>query len=149
MYRCSNRSRSSIHRTTETFVAPDKKDPVPHLNFAPLQNAVDRLQKSAEAFDKARMGRTTPFTGETRAALNKLLYQTERTMTDKDGLPRRNWFRHQIYAPGYYTGYGVKTLPAVREAIEQREWAEAERQIERVGGILAAFADSLAAGAAP
>ena len=50
-----------------------------------------------------------------------------------EGLPRRPWFRHQIYAPGFYTGYGVKTIPAVREAIEQKQWAEAETQIVRVG----------------
>jgi len=128
---------------TETFVAPEKKDLVPHLNFAPLQNAVDRLQKSAEAFDKARMSRSTPLDGEPRTALNKLLFQTERTMTDQDGLPRRNWFRHQIYAPGFYTGYGVKTLPGIREALEQRTWDEATTQITRVSGTLNRVADDL------
>jgi N-acetylated-alpha-linked acidic dipeptidase len=58
--------------------------------------------------------------------------QTERAMTREQGLPRRPWFKHQIYAPGFYTGYGVKTLPGVREAIEQRNWKEAEEQVRIV-----------------
>ena len=57
-------------------------------------------------------------------------------MTRDEGLPRRSWFRHHIYAPGFYTGYGVKTLPGVREAIEQRDWGEATEQIEVVAGVL-------------
>jgi N-acetylated-alpha-linked acidic dipeptidase len=64
-------------------------------------------------------------------------------MTREDGLPRRPWFRHQIYAPGFYTGYGVKTLPGVREAIEEREWAQAETQVGRVAETLEALADEI------
>ena len=61
--------------------------------------------------------------------VNRLLIRTERMMTREEGLPRRPWFKHQIYAPGFYTGYGVKTLPGVREAIEERSWDEAEEQV--------------------
>jgi N-acetylated-alpha-linked acidic dipeptidase len=61
--------------------------------------------------------------------LNQLLYQAEQQLLS-EGLPRRPWYRHTIYAPGFYTGYGVKTLPGIREAIEQRNWAEAQEQIE-------------------
>ena len=50
-------------------------------------------------------------------------------MTIDSGLPRRSWYKHLVYAPGFYTGYGVKTLPGVREAIEGRNWMEAEEQI--------------------
>ena len=57
-------------------------------------------------------------------------------MTLSAGLPNRPWFKHQIYAPGFYTGYGVKTLPAVRESIEQKQWAQAEEQIVKVGKVL-------------
>jgi N-acetylated-alpha-linked acidic dipeptidase len=57
-------------------------------------------------------------------------------LTLNDGLPNRPWFRNQIYAPGFYTGYGVKTLPAVRESIEQKEWKQADEQIVRVGKVL-------------
>ena len=62
--------------------------------------------------------------------LNKQLYKAEQTLLTKDGLPRRGWYRHAIYAPGFFTGYGVKTLPGIREAIEQRNWKEAQEQIE-------------------
>jgi len=68
--------------------------------------------------------------------VNKELISTERLMTNDDGLPRRPWFRHQVYAPGFYTGYGVKTLPGIREAIEQRNWDEATEQIELVAEML-------------
>jgi N-acetylated-alpha-linked acidic dipeptidase len=60
----------------------------------------------------------------------------EQTLLTSQGLPRRPWFRHDIYAPGFYTGYGVKTLPAVRESIEQKDWKLAEEQIGKVGKVL-------------
>ena len=69
-------------------------------------------------------------------AVDAILYRTERAMTHAAGLPGRPWFVHQIYAPGFYTGYGVKTLPGVREAIEERSWDEAERQISRLADVL-------------
>jgi N-acetylated-alpha-linked acidic dipeptidase len=64
--------------------------------------------------------------------LNDLLYKAERSLLDPNGLPRRPWYKHEIYAPGYYTGYGVKTLPGIREAIEQRNWKEAQQSTEIV-----------------
>src|SRR5207247_9974943 len=72
--------------------------------------------------------------------LNAKLLQSERKLTDPEGLPGRPWFQHAIYAPGFYTGYGVKTIPAVREAIEQKRWKEADEQMVLVGGILEAEA---------
>jgi N-acetylated-alpha-linked acidic dipeptidase len=68
--------------------------------------------------------------------VNARLIAIERAMTLNEGLPNRDWFKHQIYAPGFYTGYGVKTLPAVRESIEQKDWKLAEEQIVRVGKVL-------------
>ncbi len=72
----------------------------------------------------------------------------ERALILNDGLPGRPWYRHQIYAPGLYTGYGVKTLPGVRESIEQKQWKRAEEQIARVGKALenAGHAIEVAAG---
>jgi N-acetylated-alpha-linked acidic dipeptidase len=64
--------------------------------------------------------------------LNEILFKVERSLINEKGLPRRSWYKHQIYAPGYYTGYGVKTLPGIREAIEQRNWKEAQENIEIV-----------------
>jgi N-acetylated-alpha-linked acidic dipeptidase len=70
------------------------------------------------------------------AAANRSLAQVERSLTLPDGLPGRPWFKHQIYAPGMYTGYGVKTIPGVREAIEQKNWKQADEQILRAGKVL-------------
>src|SRR6185503_2632121 len=68
--------------------------------------------------------------------VNARLIAVERALTLGEGLPSRQWFRHQIYAPGFYTGYGVKTLPAVRESIEQKDWGLAQLQIVKVGKVL-------------
>ncbi len=80
-------------------------------------------------------------------AVNEKLLQSERKLTSPQGLPGRSWFKHQIYAPGFYTGYGVKTIPGVREAIEQKKWKEADAEIVLVGRVLqdeAALIDSAA-----
>src|SRR5881296_3080961 len=82
------------------------------------------------------------------AALNAILIRTERALTVAPGLPRRPWFRHAVYAPGFYTGYGVKTLPGVREAIEQRNWKEADAQIAIAASALSAEGDVLGRAAA-
>ena len=75
--------------------------------------------------------------------LDEKLIATERSLIRNEGLPRRPWFRHQIYAPGYYTGYGVKTLPGVREAIEERNWKEAAEQVEIVSRTLDAMTEAI------
>jgi len=67
---------------------------------------------------------------ERQVALNEILYKAERSLLQEKGLPRRPWYKHQIYAPGFYTGYGVKTLPGVREGIEQRNWPETQAYID-------------------
>ncbi|MFP5285650.1 MAG: M28 family metallopeptidase, partial [Thermoanaerobaculia bacterium] len=124
---------------TETWVAPRRLDPVPYLNFAPLQNAVATLKKSAAGWEKAQAaGKTLP-AGD-RKRLDGILMAAERALTRKEGLPRRPWYTHHIYAPGFYTGYGVKTLPGIREAIEQRQWKEAEEQIGIAAGVIENFA---------
>ena len=62
--------------------------------------------------------------------------QAERAMTSNDGLKGRPWYRHLLYAPGFYTGYGVKTMPAAREAIEQGEWSNVDGEIVRIADAL-------------
>ena len=76
-------------------------------------------------------------------ALNQLLYQSERKLTSEQGLPRRPWFRHQMYAPGFYTGYGVKTIPGVREAIEEKHWDEVEPGIRNASAAIHALASQV------
>ena len=126
-----------VQDPTRKFVMPVRRDDVPYINFAPLQNAVAKLNESAKAYRASAAGRPAS------AALDRELYMTERVLTDVRGLPRRDWFRHMIYAPGLYTGYGVKTLPGIREAIEERNWAEANEEIARVSRVLEAFAAHL------
>ncbi|CAN5879551.1 transferrin receptor-like dimerization domain-containing protein [soil metagenome] len=120
----------------EIFVMPKPKADVPFLNFAPLQNALVKLQESAKNYQKATKNKLMP----AQKSLDEILMKTERALTTQNGLPRRDWFKHQIYAPGFYTGYGVKTLPAVREAIEQRDWKEAGEQIQIVSKTIENFA---------
>ncbi|HEV7645735.1 MAG TPA: M28 family metallopeptidase [Pyrinomonadaceae bacterium] len=122
----------------KTFVVPKQKENVPYLNFAPLQNAVAKLHESARNYQKASNGKQ--LSAAAQKTLDELLFKAERVLLRNEGLPRRDWFKHQIYAPGFYTGYGVKTLPGVREAIEQRNWKEAAEQISIVSGIIENFA---------
>ena len=103
---------------------------MPYLDFSPIQNVVADLKQSIATFSKADVLALSP---AKKAQLNQELMGMEQVLLQDKGLPRRDWFKHQIYAPGFYTGYGVKTLPGVREAIEQQEWKEAQEQI----GVLA------------
>jgi N-acetylated-alpha-linked acidic dipeptidase len=121
------------------MVPPKTEEVPPHLNFAPLDNAVDALAIGADHYEKAskKLGASgRALSPEAVKAINARLILTERTLTHPDGLPGRPWFRHLVYAPGYYTGYGVKTIPGVREAIEQKRWKEAEAEIVRVAAAL-------------
>jgi N-acetylated-alpha-linked acidic dipeptidase len=127
--RIADKTFVAVFDPTETYIVPTPDEPVPYLNFAPLQNAFARLQESARKYDAASKTANGKVSVSNQQSLDQALMQTERAMVREQGLPRRSWFKHQIYAPGFYTGYGVKTLPAIREAIEQRNWSEAEQQI--------------------
>jgi len=116
------------NKATEPLLPPVAKDEVPFLNFSSLQNAVASLAKSADVLNAVIS--TNTLSAAKKNELNKQLYKAEQTLLTKEGLPRRGWYRHAIYAPGFFTGYGVKTLPGIREAIEQRNWKEAQEQIE-------------------
>jgi N-acetylated-alpha-linked acidic dipeptidase len=121
-------------------VAPVREEVPPHLNFAPMQNAVDSLTRSAKHYQQALSQKQASLGDDTVAAklgaLNRELIETERRLTNADGLPRRPWYKHLLYAPGVYSGYGVKTVPGVREGIEQKRYAEAEQEIVRVAKAL-------------
>ena len=131
----------------ERFIQPSPKPDVPHLNFAPLENALTALRKSAEKFEHTRhtvlADPNYSYPASDSRALDNELLQLDRALIHPQGLPRRPWYRHLIYAPGYYTGYAVKTLPGIREAIEQRNWTEATQQIEIAAHALEEFARGL------
>ena len=115
---------------------------VPYLNFAPLDNALIKVESSAQQYAAARAA-GKPLSAAQQQELDQVLSQAEQQLLSKEGLPRRPWYRHQLYAPGYYTGYGVKTLPGIREAIEERKWPEADEQIQRTAAALERFASQI------
>jgi N-acetylated-alpha-linked acidic dipeptidase len=116
--------------------APEEKPVPPELNFTPLDNAISGFEKSAAAYDAAASDPAKPHTVADLKNINLQLVSAERMLTDDGGLPRRPWYKHLIYAPGWYTGYGAKTLPGIREAIEQERYDEADREIQRVAQAL-------------
>ena len=123
-----------------SMVPPAKETVPPFLNFAPLENGFAALLHTAQQYDQAlQQAAANGSSALARASMkdvNARLIQVERALTLKEGLPNRPWFQHQIYAPGFYTGYGVKTLPAVRESIEQKDWKLADEEIAKVGKVL-------------
>jgi N-acetylated-alpha-linked acidic dipeptidase len=123
---------------TKGTQSPKVKEAVPFLNFSDLENAMAQLKNSTEEFQKL-YGSSTQLPAEKQKELNEILYKIERSLINEKGLPRRSWYKHQIYAPGYYTGYGVKTLPGIREAIEERNWKEAQENIEIVSKTMEAY----------
>jgi N-acetylated-alpha-linked acidic dipeptidase len=123
------------------LLAPPALAVPPYLNFAPIDNSLNDLDAAAAHFSKARSTvQAKPPAAAKLAAINRELVQAERKLTNPDGLPRRPWMQHLLYAPGWYTGYGAKTLPGVREGIEQAHYPEAEAQIAALGAAVEAEA---------
>tara|TARA_R110002096_G_scaffold435548_1_gene661413 strand:- start:68860 stop:71109 length:2250 start_codon:yes stop_codon:yes gene_type:complete len=130
----------------EGYVVPEIKEEVPYINLSPMQNSVDRLIASGKAFDDAYKTMSAGGYDMSKSDINKLdklMYQIEAKLTRPEGLPRRPWYRHHVYAPGYYTGYGVKTLPGVREGIEEYKWVETQEQMAKLAEVLNAYCDQL------
>jgi N-acetylated-alpha-linked acidic dipeptidase len=115
----------------DPVTAPQRQQPAPQLNFAPLLNALDSLSHAASRYDKAYSRAVSEGRTAVAKGVNERLVQAERALTSTEGLKNRPWYVHMLYAPGFYTGYGVKTIPGVREAIEQGEWRDADREIAR------------------
>ncbi|MBS0375539.1 MAG: M28 family peptidase [Proteobacteria bacterium] len=133
-------------------VGPPARQPaVPFLNLAPLHNAATTLAASARAFDAAFAATTAEparLTPARAAAVNAALARAERALLGEPGLPGRPWYRHMIYAPGLYTGYGAKTLPAVREAIEERHFDEVPAAVTMTAAAIDGYRHALDAATA-
>lgn len=125
----------------ENLKVPDSKANVPHFNFAPLENAMENLEIQSKQFSKAMKNGVSNV--KNKAAVNAILKDMERALTKEHGLPKRPWYKHHIYAPGFYTGYGVKTLPGVREAIEQGEFNDVEEQINILSSVINEFSTKI------
>lgn len=128
----------------QAYVPPSKEEVPPFLNFSPLDNAVDKLNHSAEEYKKALNAASANGGAAIAKAsikeINEMLMQSEHKLTTPEGLPGRFWYKHQLYAPGAYTGYAAKAIPAVREALEQKKWKQAEEAAARVASVLEAEA---------
>jgi len=120
---------------------PEKKASVPYFNFAPLDNALIILTAQSDNFTKTVNNRSLSY--HSRRNLNTILRNMERALTREHGLPKRPWYKHHIYAPGFYTGYGVKTLPGVREAIEQSEFEQVQAQIDILASVINKFSSKI------
>ncbi|MDQ2944667.1 MAG: M28 family peptidase, partial [Acidobacteriota bacterium] len=138
------------------YSLPKRETVPPYLNFAPIENGATALTRSAEHYQEvlssAQANGGAVLNLPTIDAVNDLLLLVERTNLREEGLPGRPWYKNQIYAPGAYTGYGVKTLPGVREGMDQHDWATADRETPVIGSVLedegraiGAAADKLAA----
>jgi N-acetylated-alpha-linked acidic dipeptidase len=134
----SNNAYQLAGDVAKPIKAPAPQSEVPYIDFSRLQNALVALDKAAQQWQDVRSKSQVP--AAKLEAVNKALFQAEQQLLSDKGLPNRAWYKHVIYAPGFYTGYGVKTLPGIREAIEQRRWTEADEQI----GIAATAVNKLA-----
>jgi len=131
---------------TRRIAPPERELEVPYLNLAALDNAVARVKKSAKAYDEAYgafAARGSELPAAQTAQLNALLRGMEATLTNARGLPGREWYRHYIYAPGLLTGYGVKTVPGVREAIEENQWERANEFAVLTADVLTKYSQRL------
>src|SRR5450432_247437 len=129
--------------TSKPYFPEEAKPEVPYIDFSPLENSITSLTRAADhAFETAnKKGLNTKQTD----SLNRFMYRAEQELLLDEGLPLRPWYKHVLYAPGFYTGYGVKTLPGIRESIEERNFPEAETEIKRAAFQINKLAGYLAA----
>jgi N-acetylated-alpha-linked acidic dipeptidase len=151
-----DRTLADLRREGDFTLAASPNDPIiaprdlgvtPLIDMLPLENAVDHLKRAASAAD-AMLGREDTLPPATQARINASLAQIDQLLLDPQGLPGRPWFQNLVYAPGTLTGYGAKTLPGVREAIEQRRFDDARTYVVRTARVLEDYANRLDAAVA-
>jgi N-acetylated-alpha-linked acidic dipeptidase len=128
---------------THAGAPPPALDPVPYIALAPLENAVAHLKKSAKSYDSAFAKAAAGLPPDRAQRLQALMQTIDQSLVADAGLPFRPWYKNLIYAPGRFTGYGAKTLPGVREAIEERRWDDADRYAVLTAAALDAYAKRL------
>ncbi len=129
---------------TKSSGQPTALKPVPQVDFAPLDAAVTRLKASTKAYDDALAANGAGTSPDGKAKLRALMLTLDQTLAPENvGLPIRPWFRNLIYAPGRFTGYGAKTIPGVREAIEEERFADADKYSKLTADVLNAYSDRL------
>jgi len=128
---------------TQRSDPPKPLSPVPYFELAPLDNAVARLRQSAHAYDAALARHGADLNPAQLSRVQTMMLSIDQTLAPDIGLPGRPWYKNLVFAPGRLTGYGAKTLPGVREAIEDRRWADADRYARLTAGALNAYSDRL------
>jgi len=123
-----------------TVVPPPREEVPPYMNFAPLKNGVESIKRSADRYQaavaKAQAQGAPALSAQVLDSLNTDLLKIQRAFLSDRGLPGRPWFKHQVYAPGAYTGYGAKPIAAVREYMDEKKWTEADAQVPMVARVL-------------
>ncbi|HEV2688221.1 MAG TPA: M28 family metallopeptidase [Bryobacteraceae bacterium] len=123
-------------KTVNRYVEEIKKLGGTKVDLQPVATQLAKTDADAKAYEAALLGAVSSTDTARLDKANQALYESERSLTSTKGLPGRDWYRHQIYAPGLYTGYGVKTLPGIREAVEGSRWEEANREAQAVAHAL-------------
>jgi N-acetylated-alpha-linked acidic dipeptidase len=131
---------SAVADPRKVSVPPPAETVPPYMNFAPLKNAVEFLKKSAyryqSAVAKVQADGAAGLSPQVLQSINSSLLHIQRAFLSEKGLPERPWFKHQVYAPGAYTGYGAKPLAAVREYMDKKQWKDADAQVPYVAKVL-------------
>jgi len=128
---------------TKKIIMPEKKSDIPQFDFTPLQTSFEKIEQSTKLYKQALetyQNSGKKLSEKHKAEINKILYKTERKLIREEGLPRRPWYRHFIDAPGFYSGYGAKTIPGVREALEDGKWDDVQNQINKAAEVIERFA---------
>jgi N-acetylated-alpha-linked acidic dipeptidase len=128
---------------TQSSAPPTPLERVPYIDFAPLENALDRLKRCAQDYDASFAKSAAGLPADKAARLQALMMTIDQTLAPDTGLPGRSWYKNLIYAPGRFTGYGAKTMPGVREAIEDQRWADADQYSRLTAAALNAYSDRL------
>ena len=128
---------------TKPHANPTALQEVPKFDFAPLDDAAANLKKSAKAYDDALAANGASLPAADRVRLQGVMQSIDQTLLLDKGLPGRDWYKNSIYAPGRFTGYGAKTLPGVREAIEEERWSDATQYIGLTAGTINAYSARL------
>jgi N-acetylated-alpha-linked acidic dipeptidase len=128
---------AAINDPRRPRVAPKVEPVPPAIELTPISRAIETLARRAVALDEARAAAAKKSASTAAlAAIDVKIAQSEQQLLDAAGLVHREWFKHLLYAPGFYTGYGVKTMPGVREAIEQAQYQSLPAEIARVAKAL-------------
>src|SRR5579872_117794 len=128
---------ADFSKTVKTYVAEIKKQAGDKVNLKPVLDQLAKIDTDSTTYEDALSKAVSRDSATQLAKANEVLFHTERALTLPKGLPHRDWYKHQIYAPGLYTGYGVKTLPGIREAAEASNWTEANQEVGDVAEVLA------------